>query len=441
MTLYFIGDATNTWDAKTLGSINGHRLWVQLKEVGTDVKLVQHTDINQMAEEVWHEWNIPLKTFSDAGVNLSNLDCVSIGIGGTLKVGQSKASNGQIHLDDIRLYPPRCFPELAQVAGNLNDDCIIDACDLGLFGADWLVSDMNAPASPPAYLPEVWYRFDDGPGSTVVSSSGSWGSQYDIAISSPNGPNEPNWTTDVAPAVEVCDPNYAMEFDGEPYTAHGDYLAIPNSPATNFAGTQNMTIVGWVKRFGAQPSYGSGLAVSNTVAGGRSATGLAFNRAGVDLNYFWNEDYWQWEPGLTVPDDTWAIMAIAVEPTKATAYVFNSTTQALTYATNVEEHGALLQFDTDCDTWIGSDVKKGDGQLKGLLDDLRLYNKTLTIGEIMGICGLTGEVYLPNPSNANFVVKTPYLPNYDPNNPDIVNFVDYEVLANNWLTEYLWPPD
>jgi hypothetical protein len=30
---------------------------------------------------------------------------------------------------------------------------------------------------------------------------------------------------------------------------------------------------------------------------------------------------------------------------------------------------------------------------------------------------------------------------YDPNDPDIVNFVDYEVLADNWLSEYLWPPE
>ena len=139
-------------------------------------------------------------------------------------------------------------------------------------------------------------------------------------------------------------------------------------------------------------------------------------------------------------------MAVAVEPTQATAYVFNSATQALTYFTNVEEHGALEEFGRDDYIYLGS-ARKGVGTakapipFKGLLDDIRLYNKTLNIGEIMGLAGLTGEVYVPNSSNANFVVKSPYQPNYDPNNPDIVNFVDYEVLADNWLSEYLWQPD
>jgi hypothetical protein len=331
------------------------------------------------------------------------------------------------------------MPEYAQVAGNLNGDCIIDACDLGLFGADWLISDFNAPAAPPAQPPQVWYRLDDGPGSTVVRSSGSW-SGYNIAVSSPNGPNEPNWSTTVKPPVEACDPNYSMSFDGI-----NDWLDIPNTPANKFAGTQNMTIVGWVRRSGIQASYDGGIVVSVIGSGSRHATGLAFGRSGDELNYFWNEDYWQWAPNLAVPDNTWALMAVAVEPTQATAYVFNSTTQALTYATNVAEHGPLEEFGSNDDIYLGS-AGKGVGTptapipFKGLLDDIRLYNKTLNIGEIMGIAGLTGEIYVPNPSNANFVVKSPYLPNYDPNNPDIVNFVDYEVLADNWLTEYMWPP-
>jgi hypothetical protein len=429
LTLYFIGDATNTFpvSGKTT-DYNGSRLWVQLREVGTDVKVVKHTDVNQMAEEVWHEWNIPLKTFSDAGVNLSNLDCVSIGIGGTLKAGQSLAVKGQIHIDDIRLYPPRCFPELAQIVGNLNGDCIVDNQDLDIFGGDWLVSDYNTPAAPPANPPQVWYRFDEGSGSTVLHNDGSWGSQYNIAISNPPASDEPAWTTDVAPAIDVCDPNYALDFDGA-----DDYLEIPNTPATNFAGTENMTIAAWIK---CTPAAWDAWVCSARGSGDRHATGIGTMSAN-HFGYFWNEWEWNWDSGLTVPTGQWAFTAVAIEPTKATAYVYNGTT--LSKATNVTTHGPLEEFGTDDFTVIASDAR--DYRFDGIMDDVRLYNKTLTIGEIMGLCGITGEAYVPNDSPANFAPKTPPPTNYDPNNPDIVNLVDYEVLADNWLSEYLWPPE
>ena len=48
----------------------------------------------------WTEWNIPLQTFADQGVNLANVTSITLGLrsvtGGT----------GMMYFDDIRLYPP-----------------------------------------------------------------------------------------------------------------------------------------------------------------------------------------------------------------------------------------------------------------------------------------------------------------------------------------------
>ncbi|MBN1805463.1 MAG: hypothetical protein JW837_09445 [Sedimentisphaerales bacterium] len=50
----------------------------------------------------WTEWTIELQAFADQGVNLTNVDTITIGLrsvsGGT----------GMMYFDDIRLYvPPR----------------------------------------------------------------------------------------------------------------------------------------------------------------------------------------------------------------------------------------------------------------------------------------------------------------------------------------------
>jgi len=49
---------------------------------------------------LWTEWNIDLQTFTDQGVNLTNVTSITLGLrsvtGGT----------GMIYFDDIRLYPP-----------------------------------------------------------------------------------------------------------------------------------------------------------------------------------------------------------------------------------------------------------------------------------------------------------------------------------------------
>ncbi|MCP4611549.1 MAG: hypothetical protein GY845_22790 [Planctomycetes bacterium] len=48
----------------------------------------------------WTEWNIPLQAFADQGVNLTNVNSITLG----LKSGAG--GTGMIFVDDVRLYPP-----------------------------------------------------------------------------------------------------------------------------------------------------------------------------------------------------------------------------------------------------------------------------------------------------------------------------------------------
>ncbi|MEJ2702906.1 MAG: LamG domain-containing protein [Sedimentisphaerales bacterium] len=53
----------------------------------------------------WMQWRIPLQSFADQGINLSDVDNISVGLGTESGVAVSGGS-GTIYVDDIRLYQP-----------------------------------------------------------------------------------------------------------------------------------------------------------------------------------------------------------------------------------------------------------------------------------------------------------------------------------------------
>jgi hypothetical protein len=64
------------------------------------------TNDNPDAAQVttWKEWTIDLQAFADQGVNLANVNTISLGLGD--KNNPQAGSLGTMYFDDIRLYPP-----------------------------------------------------------------------------------------------------------------------------------------------------------------------------------------------------------------------------------------------------------------------------------------------------------------------------------------------
>jgi len=52
----------------------------------------------------WTQWNIDLQAFADQGVNLTNVNTISLGLGN--KNNPVASGSGTMYFDDIRLYPP-----------------------------------------------------------------------------------------------------------------------------------------------------------------------------------------------------------------------------------------------------------------------------------------------------------------------------------------------
>ena len=70
-----------------------------------DTAVVYHDDQNATGTTTWTEWIIDLKAFADQGVDLTNVDIISVGFGNkTPGAPGSAGGSGEMFIDDIRLY-------------------------------------------------------------------------------------------------------------------------------------------------------------------------------------------------------------------------------------------------------------------------------------------------------------------------------------------------
>jgi N-acetylneuraminic acid mutarotase len=81
-------------------------LYVTVSDGTGTPAVVIHDDFAAVTINIWTEWIIPLQTFADQGIVLTDIDRIAIGLGtqGNITI---PAGKGKIYIDDIRLYQPR----------------------------------------------------------------------------------------------------------------------------------------------------------------------------------------------------------------------------------------------------------------------------------------------------------------------------------------------
>jgi hypothetical protein len=89
LTIWFRGNSDNA--AETL--------YVALN--GNAIVINDNPDAAQVT--TWTEWTIDLQAFADQGVNLTNVDTISLGLGN--RANPVAGGSGTMYFDDIRLYP------------------------------------------------------------------------------------------------------------------------------------------------------------------------------------------------------------------------------------------------------------------------------------------------------------------------------------------------
>jgi len=236
-------------------------------------------------------------------------------------------------------------------------------------------------------------------------------------------------------------------------------------------GIASMSMTAWIKQTTSNEVAVVASREGPLVGCGDDATILGIVGSGWDgadgVAYDWTcgpDEDWQWDSGLGYPPDdgTWTFIAVAVDPTGATLYM-----RPLGSALQTGYRHEVAQPTQKSFAYgftIGNDDKDKVGKTRtyfvGNIDDVRIYDYALSLDDVNNLAyrvadpnpwpvyrykfdettGYTASnsgtcaAYLAPDSKAN-------LTDPEPMQQRAVNFRDYEILAKDWLKEFMWPPE
>jgi hypothetical protein len=195
----------------------------------------------------------------------------------------------------------------------------------------------------------AWWKFDETEGGNAGDSSGN---KYTGTLV-----GEPQWQSAGGKM------GGSLQLDGK------SHVEVPAFDLT----TDTVTFVAWIK--GWKMGNWAGIVFSRKMPDDVVACGMHFGENNT-LHYTWNnnnKETWSWLGGPPIPQDEWAMVAVAIEPNKATAYVCtepNGIQQGVNSISHVAQRLNSLK--------IGWDETDQSRRFKGLIDDVRIYNCALS---------------------------------------------------------------
>ncbi len=150
--------------------------------------------------------------------------------------------------------------------------------------------------------------------------------------------------------------------------------------------SNTVTITAWINHDGSSQASFEGIFfnLSDAVAGLHLKDG--------ELRYHWNNNYWSWSSGLSIPHNQWVFVALVVQSDKATLYLHDGGT--LQSATKTGTHNPESFAGS---TNIGRDPRWADRHFAGSIDEVRVYNYALTQTELLALVDGGGGVQGPTP--------------------------------------------
>jgi hypothetical protein len=374
--------------------------------------------MNDIRSTEWQLWRIALSDFTDDNPSLELDKMQKLYIGFGTRFGDTAGGGGVVSFDNIRLYQPICVPSQRSAAFaklDFDEDCIIGLGDVEIMGAEWLESDINlGQVTNPTDTNLVgWWNFDenDGDGNVVTDASGNG---HDGVI-------ETN-TVNVEWVIGRDDSN-ALEFDG-------GRVLVPDSP--DLRPLHQVSAAAWVKFSEAQSSArvvakGKNDKESYDLEIGGNDELVFLVRDGNDPNLSDYPDYPAKSDNDAIERDEWVHVAGTYDGNNVKCYINGELA-----GTNEEEANNIpfLSQDTN-DLAIGNKPEATDNPFKGIIDDVRVYDRALTAAEI-GYLASDGTGIIVEQSIANLI---------DGEAPGerAVNLRDFAVLADEWLKREFWP--
>ncbi|MBC8235263.1 LamG domain-containing protein [bacterium] len=158
----------------------------------------------------------------------------------------------------------------------------------------------------------------------------------------------------------------AVEFDGS-----SGHVEISGFNLT----TDTLTVVAWLN--GWRSTAWTGI----VVARGGTPFWMGFTDQDT-LSYVWNNnagDTWGWRAGPKIPENEWAMTAIAIEPKKTTSYIYSDAgglKKGENNIAHIEQTLENLKFGWD-------ECCGADRHFAGIIDEVMIYDRTLTEDDIL----------------------------------------------------------
>ena len=401
---------TGQWAHQDIGLISNDAqpIYVAIANKSGAAGTVFNEDTEATLVSTWTEWNSDLKDFIDQGVDLTDVDSIAIGIGD--KDNPQSVGAGTVFFDDIRLYRPRYVPDKVQpFISDFTDDGIVDARDLEIMMGDWLIGDFTRPG--PSL---VYYTFDEGTGTVAADSSG----QGSDGVFSGTA----TWAAEGKMGA-------AASFDGGIGEVRG------SSPYLN--GLEAMSFGAWIKSnvvgtdsgcvIFADPAGNDQRDFRYDLAGG-SGGGTNVIKYGVATEEGSHEN----ESSSNVQTTEWQHVMVTWTSGEVARLYINGVLDNLSYEADIIS-GTTTGYTS---VIVGRGGKDTGGSWNGLVDDVRVYEVALTAQQVQTV--MNGgdlpvvDTYVPLTSPAN-------ISDDEPVNFKRVNLKDFAILADEWLSELVWP--
>ncbi|MCI4646805.1 LamG-like jellyroll fold domain-containing protein [Phaeodactylibacter sp.] len=342
-------DGGQTWENATTPLLDGHRIHTMLFQAGTVGTVYIGTDravfYRDETMEDWAFYNegLPMRTNTNIFRPFYR--------DGKLRVGTY--SNGAWEAPLVTPSRLMVQPTVDKLEAGCSRDTFYfdDYSVLRHEGASWSWAFEPAPAyisDPQSRNPKV-----------VFGAPGT----YTAVLSITDGTGESGMRALPPITVEACRadslPGLCMETQ-----EWGDYAIIDALPAT----APELTLTAWIHPYGTQAEY-TGIAITES----GPAAGLNF-RPDMELGYHWPGGAWWWSSGLFVPADEWSHVALVVKPDGITVYL-NGEPASHTFSPEAVDLRNTALFLGSYRGW----VQRG---FKGLMDEVRVYDRALSIEEV-----------------------------------------------------------
>ncbi len=435
LAISYIGEPGNSLDNPS--DPNYDKMYVAIVDMAGHLgTIIKNSDEAQRTSS-WEQWEVKLTDLNSPDVDLKDVNYLYLGFGIRCSAGDN-GGTGTVRFDDIRLYQRHCVPEYAP--GDLTGDCKVNLDDVNVLAGEWLEGQTTVTPKEPCNIDpnlKLWYKFDEIAGEVVTDSSGN---NYHGDINSDAGSG---WWDAGGYDGGCLNVDYTLAFD---YNTYVDACTA----ALGFVDTNNaLTFSVWVDEDIYSPIEGFPRLVSvfqdtnpETSYDDESEVveiecpaprsleigegplvryipgSTEVSERAVSQQMEWSDFGGGWNHYAFVrdTDDNYIRIyhngGLVAEATNTTTPMFNTPIE-------VFHIGYCGKSDTDT-KWTGK------------IDDFKVYDYALSQAEVAWLAGFrSNPSYVPVPFNNKANLKS--------STPERVNFGDFAVLAQKWLSEQLWP--